>query len=233
MCNISTNGSLAVPQRMPTVIDAGIDSIKFSINAGDRETYKQVHGRDDFDRVIEHLRFARSYRGDRSKPYLAISFVATKQNTGTIDSLRRLTADLVDEFIVLQEQNLSGQLPRDRERALKKDHVCPIPFNKLHISWEGFLRVCCNDYENLLALHDLNEISLEEAFYSPEFQAFRERHLKDRLEGSLCFNCKYGCKAPVQPLSPELYSRTHHSASGPKLSHSATIHRAAKVEAGR
>lgn len=220
---ISTNGSLATPERMRKVIDAGIDSIKFSINAGDRETYKRVHGRDDFDRVIEHLRFARSYRLESARPYLAISFVVTSDSSPTVDALRQLTTDLVDEFIVLQELNLSGQLPSHGERAWKKDQVCPIPFNKLHISWEGFLRVCCNDYENLLALHDLNQMSLKEAFYSPEFRAFRERHLTDALEGSLCFNCKYDCKTPVQPLSPELYFRTHHSDVGPSISHSENI----------
>ena len=230
---ISTNGSLATPARMRKVIDAGIDSIKFSINAGDRETYKQVHGRDDFERVMEHLRFARSYRGDRQKPYLAISFVVTKLSAPTVEPLRALTADLVDEFITLQEQNLSGQLPSEGERAWKKEQVCAIPFNKLHISWEGFLRVCCNDYENLLALHDLNQVSLEEAFYSAEFRAFRERHLNDKLEGSLCFNCKYDCKSPVQPLSRELYFRTHHTDAGPSITHTATIQPPASTKAGR
>lgn len=227
---ISTNGSLATPERMRKIIDAGIDSIKFSINAGDRETYKSVHGKDDFRRVIEHLRFARAYRGEKAKPYLAISFVITELTKNTVDSLRQLTSGLVDEFITLQEQNLSGQLPSEGERARKKDQICPIPFNKLHISWEGFLRVCCNDYENLLALHDLNAMSLEQAFYSPEFQEFRERHLADRLEGTLCFNCKYDCKTPIQPLSPSLYSRTHRTSSAARITFSATIQHAAETE---
>lgn len=229
---ISTNGSLATSERIKKIIDAGIDSIKFSINAGDRESYKSVHGRDDFNKVIEHLRFARTYRGDMDKPYLAISFVLTELTKTTVDSLKQLTSGLVDEFVTLQEQNLSGQLPSAGERARKKEQICPIPFNKLHISWEGFLRVCCNDYENLLALHDLNAMSLEDAYYSLEFQALRERHLTDQLEGTLCFNCKYDCKTPIQPLSFPLYSLTHRSTSVPKISFSTTIQTSTKTESG-
>ena len=203
---ISTNGSLATPTRMKSVIDAGIDSIKFSFNAGDRETYRKVHGKDHFDRVLEHLRFASTYRGKKKKPYLAISFVVTRENAHTVKKIRELTRDLVDEFIPLQETNSSGQLPREGERALKAKDICAIPFNKLHISWEGYMRVCCNDYENLLAVEDLSKTSLEEAFYGDRFTDFRQRHLDDKLEGSLCFNCKYDCKAPVDRKSTRLNS---------------------------
>src|SRR3989339_505701 len=41
---LGTNGSLATAQRAKAVLDAGLDSIKFSINAGTRESYHKVHG---------------------------------------------------------------------------------------------------------------------------------------------------------------------------------------------
>ena len=37
---LTTNGSLARPEIMKKVIDAGLDSIRFSVNAADREMYK-------------------------------------------------------------------------------------------------------------------------------------------------------------------------------------------------
>ena len=46
---LTTNGALATPQKMKDVLDAGLDSIRFSINAADRDTYLEIHGRDDFD----------------------------------------------------------------------------------------------------------------------------------------------------------------------------------------
>ena len=52
---ITTNGSLASIDKVKKCLDAGLDSIKFSINAGSRETYKLIHGKDDFEKVIKIL----------------------------------------------------------------------------------------------------------------------------------------------------------------------------------
>ena len=48
---LNTNGALANSKRAKPVIDAGCDSIKFSINAHNREDFKRVHGYDDFDKA--------------------------------------------------------------------------------------------------------------------------------------------------------------------------------------
>ena len=53
---ITSNGALASIDKVKKSIDVGLDSIKFSINAGSRETYKIIHGHDDFDTVIKNLK---------------------------------------------------------------------------------------------------------------------------------------------------------------------------------
>ena len=52
---ITSNGALADINKVKKLINVGLDSIKFSINAGSRDTYKIVHGHDDFDKVIKNL----------------------------------------------------------------------------------------------------------------------------------------------------------------------------------
>ena len=52
---VTTNLALATPNKLKEVFDAGLDSIKISINAGSRETYKLVHGSDDFETVRENI----------------------------------------------------------------------------------------------------------------------------------------------------------------------------------
>ena len=59
---ISTNGSVGNTSRYLKVIDSGLDSIKFSVNGGNREIYKKVHGKDDFDKVIENIIAINKYR---------------------------------------------------------------------------------------------------------------------------------------------------------------------------
>ena len=61
---ISTNGALGNPEKYKRLLDAGLNSIKFSVNAGNRSSYKRVHGRDDFEKIIENIRFVANYRSE-------------------------------------------------------------------------------------------------------------------------------------------------------------------------
>jgi hypothetical protein len=156
---------------------------------------------------------------------MAVSFIETPENIHTLEALKQMTSGLVDEFISFKPTNQNGQMTGVGDGPPKQARldICTVPFNKVHISREGFFRLCCNDYENLLAIEDLNEMSLKEAFYSERSRAARQRHLDDELEGMICHNCKHNCQEPVQPLNPDLYFVTHKSDKGPPVSHSPKI----------
>lgn len=199
---LSTNGSLATPERLRQVIDAGLHSIKFSINAGDRETYRKVHGRDHFDQVMAHVRYVDSYRKERGLPlYLSVSFVEYPANTASLPALRETLAGVVDEIFTCQAVNPSGQMP---ELPPMPQKVCNLPFKATHVTFEGYLRACCNDYHNYTVVADLNRVSLAEAWASEAYRALRRGFMQRDLAGTLCHNCLTGRHDPVQPLNPEL-----------------------------
>ena len=77
---------------------------------------------------------------------------------------------------------------------------CVLPFARAHISAEGYLRVCCNDYQNYLAVVDLNITPLAEAWNADIFRDIRRRHLDNNLEGLLCHNCIHGVSEPIEPV---------------------------------
>jgi MoaA/NifB/PqqE/SkfB family radical SAM enzyme len=199
---ISTNGALGDERKFEKIIEAGLSSIKFSINGGDRETYKSVHGRDDFDRVIANVRFVNSYRKqNKIDLWLGVSFVGTPQTDETFQSLKDLLEAVVDEIIYYEASNQSGQMTNLPDPPYRD---CHLPFNKAHFSLEGYIKACCNDYENLLALEDINEQSISSAWHSDRFRKLREKHLSDRLEGTLCGNCIRACETRPRPLNDKL-----------------------------
>ena len=59
---ITTNGSLCTTERLIAVTEAGLDSIKFSINAGAQERYKKMCGVDCFDKVISSIKWFHEYK---------------------------------------------------------------------------------------------------------------------------------------------------------------------------
>ena len=52
---ITTNGVYATADKIEKLCKAGLSSIKFSINSATKETYKKIHGRDNFDIVIKNF----------------------------------------------------------------------------------------------------------------------------------------------------------------------------------
>lgn len=210
---LTTNGALATPERVVPVIEAGLSSIKFSVNAGSRETYAAVHGHDDFEKVIENIRFISHYRQTRA-PHLRLlaSCVVTRLIESEKDLVKILLLPLVDDLVFIGVDGQAGQA-LDQLAYLQstmsplvpsagKAQPCAMLWNRVHVTCEGYLTLCCSDYENALTYADLNAPgTLQEAWGNTTIVTMRGRHKSQDLEGTLCQNCLYGTTNAVNPLT--------------------------------
>lgn len=212
---ISTNGILATPQRIMAVVDAGLDSIKFSINAATQENYHKIHGTDNFHKVYNNLKFLWEYRKKIGKRLcIYVSFILTQQNQHEFEQFRDLFGSLADNIYFYEVDDRHGII-NDDIRVKKQDYAvwsckltipCSMVFNRIHVTCEGYLTACCADYQNYLAVADLNTHSLKDAWQDEVFLDLRKRHLENKLQGVLCYNCLYGKKAKIKPLLPQCAS---------------------------
>ena len=121
---VTTNGALLDEVACDKLIDAGLDSIKFSINAGTRESYKLIHGRDDFDTVIKNLKYVSDYRRKNNLKFkLFISFVVTNLTIHEIDDFRAEFSDLVDEIVFVPVGCQGGMMYENREIMLSPEEI--------------------------------------------------------------------------------------------------------------
>lgn len=207
---LTTNGAKAEPDILQSVIEAGVDSIKFSINAIDKESYYLIHGKNDFDKVIENLRWLYSYKKDNSLPiHIYISSIITKYNND-INLISSVLGKYCDELVTYDVVNQDGMVPEidtflkgeidEYMLDLSSTAPCAMVFNRYHITVEGYLSACCQDTNNYLAYADLHEQSLSEAWNNSIITEFRERHLSGNLRGSICNSCIYGENKDLVPL---------------------------------
>jgi molybdenum cofactor biosynthesis enzyme MoaA len=205
---LSTNGALAAPERATAVLEAGLDSIKFSVNAGSAETYRLIHGSEDWEKVVRHVTFVSRYREEKKlKLALYLSSVLTKMTIHERESIRRAFGSFVDEIFFVDCDAQQGQMLGNEGVLYDQAPVipfCSLPFNRLHVTCEGYLTLCCVDYQNYLAVADLNTESLAEAWKSPLFVEMRKRHLEKRLRGTLCGNCLENRGDDIHPVRPDL-----------------------------
>ncbi len=205
---LTTNGELATPERLIPVMEAGLDSIKFSINAGSSKTYRKIHGSRNFNGVISNLTFLSEYRETNKLPFkIYVSCVITKQTSNEKEDLKWLVGSLVDDLVFIDVSNQGGMVPEANSLRVGdipvREPPCSMLFNRFHITWEGYLSACCVDFQNYLVVADLNKISLSEAWTNETFINLRGKHLTNNLEGTLCYNCLYNKTSPVTPLTPE------------------------------
>ena len=211
---LTTNGILLNEEKAKEIIDAGIDSIKISINAINREDYKFIHGVDYYDVVFDNLKKLYDYRKNKKLSFnIFVSYIATRYTDYAINDIKNHFIDYCDEVAVVNVRNQSGMMPEiNKMLSCKKEEgkfeskrlvPCHYVFDTINVTSEGYLTACCTDFENYLAYADLNKISLKEAWNNKTITELRKKHLKNELDGTLCYNCIYDSCVEPMPLSRE------------------------------
>lgn len=206
---LTSNGSLASPEKIRAVIDAGLDSIKFSINAPQRKLYKFIHGRDDFETVLSNLKYLNEYRLESGKNYkIYVTGILTHLTENLQDKYHELFDSLCDQVVFKYVYNQGGYMPEiDRYLRCMSDNEerrrCNLPFDAISITYEGYLSIENADYENMLIVADLNKVSLKDGWYGEKMKDMRRRFMEDRLEGTLCDGCVHHTCKKASAISPE------------------------------
>ena len=212
-CYIDTNGALATADRIIPIIQAGLDSIKFSISAGCRDTYMEVHGRDDFDIVIDNLKLLWEYRKKTQYPFHIYVSMAVMDKTKTeANLLEKIISPYIDEWYVRTIFNTCGNNPENNElakiepfhiRGRSKNKICFQPFNGFTVTPEGLVSACVLDYQRVLILGDLTKSTLKEIWESELYRDFRKKHKQMQTKGLICYNCIHNTNERFEPILPQ------------------------------
>jgi len=212
---ITSNGILATPERAKAVLDAGLDSIKFSVNAGTRESYKKVHGVDQFEAVVRNIKWFHEYRKESGLRYkIYASMVPTHITKDEGKALAGAIGAFVDELDYrgcsnqggnMIENNMTEQIDaKNLLGSLRKGQFtgkCPDIFSRCVVTPEGYLSACCVDYQNYLVTADLNTTSAKDAWNNEVYVALRKRHISGDLETLICYNCINNQSGETVPLT--------------------------------
>lgn len=206
---LNTNAYFLDEKRAQTLLEAGIDSIKVSVNAS-KKNYELVHGIDAYERVIENIKTFDLCRKElKSSCKLYVSYVAVKQTIDEVEELKEVLDGYIDEIIVMNANNRGGSISEIEERLYAGDdefsfqYPCSQLFNNVYVTAEGYMIICCQDFENLTVVADLHEETIYEAWNNEKFTSFRKRYLERDLKGTLCQNCINNTNEVVVPLTKD------------------------------
>jgi MoaA/NifB/PqqE/SkfB family radical SAM enzyme len=91
----NSNGIALTEKRGQSLIDAGLDEYRLSMDGSSRETYAHVRGVDAFDKIWRNIRaFTKMQRAqDVSKPAVSLWFTAMRENLHELPGLIELASD--------------------------------------------------------------------------------------------------------------------------------------------
>ena len=189
---ISSNGALLDEKKAIEVIEAGMDSIKFSINALTRESYKEVHKVDDFEKVLENFKTLINLKRQKyPKLKIFLSSVVDISKEELEKGFKVLLGE--EDYALLDGISLYALTYTPKFEVASNAKVttkCSIPFKELYINSDGTLGLCCKDYFDEINFGSLLEHDFMDVYNSAAFKEVREMHKKSEFpDGHLCKNC--------------------------------------------
>jgi hypothetical protein len=206
---LTTNGSASTPERVKACFDAGLDSLKFSVNFSDAEQFEKIAQVDVklYEKALVNIAMARKVRDEGG--YLCGLYGSSikfdgEQGQKMESIINEYVKPHVDEFYWLPLYGMGGAskaagwIPQPgnpgRLDNMRPSLPCWSVFTEGHVTATGKLAACCfgKGMEDDLVMADLNTTSFMEGWNSPPFQALRSSHKVGNLTGTGCESCITG-----------------------------------------
>jgi len=205
---LTSNASMAFAEAVEACMQAGLDSLKWSVNACDEAQFEDVMGVSGklFHRALDNIAaawdarkrggyatglYASSIRYDGEQQQ-RMEQLLTERVRPYVDQHYWLPLYSMGAFATQREEQL-GYRPtagnQGRIGALREPLPCWSAFTEGHVTAEGKLSACCFDATANWTMGDLNTTAFMDAWNAPAFVALREAHLKKDVRGTVCESC--------------------------------------------
>jgi MoaA/NifB/PqqE/SkfB family radical SAM enzyme len=205
---LTSNASMAFPEAVEECMKAGLDSLKWSVNAADETQFEKIMGVAGklFHNALDNVKTAWEVRGrggHKTGLYASSIKYDGEQQAKMEQLLTERVRPYVDQHYWLplysmgafatQRQHELGYRPtagnQGRLEALREPLPCWSAFTEGHVTAEGKLSACCFDATANWTMGDLNKQSFMEAWNSEPFVKLRAAHLVKDVRGTVCENC--------------------------------------------
>ncbi|MGH9407865.1 MAG: radical SAM/SPASM domain-containing protein [Vicinamibacterales bacterium] len=170
-----SNGSLITEKVARGMIEAGLDAINISVDAGGKEVFDSTRVGLSYDKVIGNIERLVRIRAElgRKRPKLILSFVR-QNNSADEQAFIEHWRSVADKIHITELHNWAGTLNHDSDVT----YPCYRPWLTFTVLWDGRVSLCCADFDGHTILGDLNSASIEEIWNNDEYRRVRRDHLE-------------------------------------------------------
>ena len=205
---LTSNASMADPMTVERCMRAGLDSLKWSVNACDEEQFEEIMAVSAklFHLALSNIRSAYTVRetgGHNTRLYASSIRYDGEQLAKMEELLKEKVLPYVDQHYWLPLYSM-GSLATQREAELGYRPIAgnqgrldnmrePLPcwaaFTEGHVTATGDLSACCFDADARWTMGNLHDVSFMQAWNSEKFVQLRAAHLEKDVSGTVCAEC--------------------------------------------
>jgi len=196
----NTNGVLVNETLARSLIEYGLDRIKFSIDGVSPEVYRKIRGT-DYQNVVDNVRNLVRIRDEQGliRPIVQVQMVFMQDNKEEVVRFFRFWKKIVNKIGFSRYRSKERLI--DDERRVSEAPLVRVPcsqlWQRLLVTYDGQILMCCGDHKALNPLGNINEMSLKDAWNSKKLATIREMHLNNESEKiPACAICEVNCTDP-------------------------------------
>ena len=189
---INTNGCLFDEQKIRDFIKAGIDRVIFSLDATTADVYSKIRIGGDFDRVVNNIKTFDLIRKElhQDKPFIRVQMVRTELNKHQVEDYKKMWQGIADDIRISDVTNRGqGDSLQVGDQFSVGRVCCPQPWQRMIISCEGKVLMCCSDWFEDYILGDIKESSLKEIWQSQKLKKVRKLLKQENFNFKPCKDC--------------------------------------------
>lgn len=198
--SMTTNGLLLDKEMTQRILQSRLDSLSISIDAGTKETYKEVRG-GDFDKLVKNVEyFLTEVENQNIKMYISLSIILQKEAYNEIELFKEKWSKykVVNEFYVrnlIEKENEGMEVIHKDNHQCHKRIVCQKPWDEIHVNPDGGVMPCCTmstsvGWDNT-NLGNLYENTMEEIWNGERARELRKDLIRGEFEQwKICKKCK-------------------------------------------
>lgn len=186
---LSTNGVSLRGETAEAILACGLDRLECSMDADEREAYREMRGRDHFERVSGNVRafLDRKRALGLEEPVVSIQFMRTPEVAARLPEIvARWRPHLGprDFVMTIAPASFGGTIADGLPGAcepVEPRPPCRWLFESLMVLQDGTVTMCGADWDATAPLGHLREATIAEIWSGPEAARRRQAHLEGRF----------------------------------------------------
>lgn len=186
----NTNATMLSEEMSHKLLEAGLDSIFFSVDSISRERFNKIRIGADYDTVVKNIINFMKIKNDGGYKHVQsrVSMVVMPSNKHEVEEYTKFWLPIVGQVGYgewVEHASTQGVI-----EAYNPDFVCSQPFQRIFVMYDGVCTPCCVDDGRGYVLGDLKNNTVKEIWHNERYTKLRDAMTKGRYRDiDICARC--------------------------------------------